>query len=187
MPSRRTKSPARERRIASPAKSTAKRPKSTPRKAFTKTPDEAPDASPGGTYNWWPIDGLGGVSKKHGLFGAVAGFVDVKLPPGYSSQEHELGWKKTRRQMMTLQFFFMGPNLVWFALACAMHSLAPYDLDAARAGWALDWPIRRLGLNFSVAFCYYGFFHVCLYWANFSKRKYSAGGITHHTRPAPPH
>ncbi|KAH8072013.1 C-4 methylsterol oxidase [Aureococcus anophagefferens] len=105
---------------------------------------------------------LGGIHEE-GLFGGVPAFVDRALAPGYSDQTKALSLKSTARDIATLRHFFLSPNLVWFAMALAMHLGCPYDVDDAAAGWARGWVLKRLALNFSVAFAYYGYWHFMLY------------------------
>ena len=105
---------------------------------------------------------LGGIHEE-GLFGGVPAFVDRALAPGYSDQTKALSLKSTAGDIATLRHFFLSPNLVWFAMALAMHLGCPYDVDDAAAGWAWGWVLKRLALNFSVAFAYYGYWHAVLY------------------------
>ncbi len=59
-------------------------------------------------------------------------------------------------QIFTLKFFFLSPNLVWFAMALTSHLLAPYDIAGAAAGLgpagASSWLAFRFVLNYSIAF-----------------------------------
>ena len=105
---------------------------------------------------------LGGIHAE-GLFGGVPDFVNRMLAPGYSDQTDSLSLKQTAKDIVTLKHFFLSPNLVWFAMALAMHVCCPYDIDAAAGGWAAAWVGKRLALNFGVAVAYYGFWHVSLY------------------------
>ena len=116
--------------------------------------------------------GLGGISSD-GIFGTLPAWVDAKLAPGYSDQTNELGFRKTLRSCLTLGFFFMSPNLTWFTIALSMHCCFPYPIEEARMGFALKWCALRLVLNYSVAFSYYAFFHVGLYWRGWGSRKYT--------------
>jgi hypothetical protein len=77
-------------------------------------------------------------------------------------------------QVFSLKFFFQSPNFVWFLMALASHLLAPYDIDGAAStnvAGAGAWVLRRLLLNGSIAFAYYGFFFFGLYVVNWGTRK----------------
>lgn len=118
----------------------------------------------------WP-DGFAGISKD-GLFKTLPGWVDASQPPGTTSQVEQLGLGKTVHLVSTLRHMFMSPNLVWFAIAAALHRFAPYDHAAAADGFAVGWLSKRFALNFAVAFAYYAFFFVGLYVFKMSGRKY---------------
>jgi sterol desaturase/sphingolipid hydroxylase (fatty acid hydroxylase superfamily) len=62
-------------------------------------------------------------------------------------------------------------------MALLMHNFMPYDIEAARGGWALDWALRRFGLNLGVSFAYYGFFFAGLYLWGWSDRKFAPGSF----------
>ena len=125
----------------------------------------------------WP-EGLGGVGRhnsKTALYKTNPGWIDTKKPPGMTSQTNELGFASAMRKVYTFEYLIWSPNLVWLTMALCMHTFMPYDLDSAREGWALDWPLRRLGLNLGVSFAYYGFFFAGLYLWGWSERKFAPG------------
>ena len=124
-----------------------------------------------------------------GIFGgSQPAWVDPKKPPGCTDQRDQLGWPKTIANIVHGRYMFYNPNMVWFTMALALHVWAPYDIEAAKAGFDLSvrgWIARRLALNFAVAFAYYGFFFVALYVAKTAERKYrpnstpTAGNMAH--------
>ena len=79
---------------------------------------------------------------------------------------------KTLETIVKLNHLFWSPNLVWLAIAVAVHVFTPYDFEAAKEGFAADWLIKRFLLNYAVAFVYYGFFFAGLYVFELSGRKY---------------
>ena len=101
---------------------------------------------------------LGGVHED-GLFGVLPAWVDGSKAPGTTSQMSELGFSATMRNIVTLRYFFLSPNLVWFSMACCMHLLFPYAIDQAME-WSEAWVLHRLALNLAVATGYYSFFYV---------------------------
>jgi hypothetical protein len=118
------------------------------------------------------IDGLAGISSK-GLFKGMPAWINADLSPGCTDQTNELGFKTTVNSIMRLQYFFMSPNLVWFCMAFTMHTFVPYPIaEAKEKGLAADWILARFMLNYGVAFAYYGFFFVSLYWAGWANRKF---------------
>ena len=130
---------------------------------------------------------LGGISAE-GLFGGVEAWVDRKKAPGFSDQTSALSAATTAKNALQLKHFYQSPNLVWFAIAFAMHVVVPYDIAAAKSGFAASWCGARLALNFAVGAAYYGFWHVMLYWtadAGGASRKYepnawpTAGNMAH--------
>ena len=131
----------------------------------------------------WP-DGLAGVSSK-GIFNALPDWVNAKLAPGATSQTKLLNLGTTIRNVLSLRHMFFSPNLVWFAIAIALHVFAPYDYEAARQGFSASWLLPRFALNYSVAFVYYAFFFAGLYIFKLSKRKFlpnsypTAGNMVH--------
>mmetsp|Transcript_9529 Transcript_9529/g.18067 ORF Transcript_9529/g.18067 Transcript_9529/m.18067 type:complete len:511 (-) Transcript_9529:134-1666(-) len=143
-----------------------------------KLPDEIEAASKSRGHSeqqagsWW-LDGFAGVSKT-GMFGFTPEWVDTKKPPGNSNQTEVLGWKKTLHDAVFLRYFFMSPNLVWFSMALFVHAFFPYDIESAK-GWQVGWVLKRLALNFSVAFPYYAFFHIGLYYKGWGQRKFRPG------------
>lgn len=66
-----------------------------------------------------------------------------------------------------------SPNAVWLSIAVSLHMFAPYDYEAAKEGFAAGWLLKRFALNYTVAFIYYGFFYVGLYWMNLASRKFA--------------
>jgi len=103
------------------------------------------------------LDGFAGISKD-GLFGTPPSWVNKSKPPGHSSLEEELGLWSLLKRTATLSYFFWSPNLACFAMTFAVYKLAPYDLNAAAQGFALNWVLKRFMTNFAVALTYYGFF-----------------------------
>lgn len=123
----------------------------------------------------WP-DGLAGISAK-GLFSAIPRWVDSSRPAGETSQTQQLGLPKTAYTVATLGHMIWSPNLVWLVIAVLLHGFAPYEMGAARTGFAVDWLLRRFVLNYFVAFSYYAFFFVGLYVQRRSKRKFRPGSF----------
>ena len=103
---------------------------------------------------------IGGIHKE-GLFGGLHRWIDSAKPPGTTSQTTELGFRSSMRQIVTLRYFFLSPNLVWFTMAVCMHLLFPYRIEAALE-WNVAWAGHRLALNFTVCYCYYALFWVGL-------------------------
>ena len=116
---------------------------------------------------------IGGIHED-GLFGVLPGWVDGTKAPGTTSQTSELGFGTTMRNIVTLRYFFLSPNLVWFGMACGMHWFYPYAIHQATT-WSAAWVAHRLAFNFTVAFAYYSFFHVGLYSHGWAARKYVPG------------
>jgi len=119
------------------------------------------------------LEGFAGISKE-GFFGKP-GWVDGDKAPGHTSQVEELGLAKSWYNFWTLRFFFYSPNLIWFAMTALMYTCFPYDIEAASKGWAWGWVAKRLAVNATLAFCYYGFFFWALYIRGFTQRKYKPG------------
>ena len=116
---------------------------------------------------------IGGIHED-GLFGVLPGWVDGTKAPGTTSQTSELGFGTTMRNIVTLRYFFLSPNLVWFGMACGMHWFYPYAIHQATT-WSAAWVAHRLAFNFTVAFAYYSFFHLGLYSHGWAARKYVPG------------
>ena len=128
------------------------------------------------------LDGVGGVGKGGALFGpgVVAPWIDQKLEPGTTDQREYLGFASTAKSVVTLQYFIWSPNLVWFAIALALHCLFPYDLQTVKtagAAPAIAWLAHRFAINYSCCFSYYGFFHWSLYMRDWGTRKYVPGSF----------
>lgn len=124
--------------------------------------------------------GLAGLGPYGALFGdsIVPEWVDKKLPAGRTDQTKTLGWTATRNEVMSLRYFFFSPNLAWFGIAMALHTFAPYDMAGAKDGSPLAvaaWLLARFKINYAVAFSYYAFFHISLYYCNMGSRKFSPG------------
>jgi len=120
----------------------------------------------------WP-DGLAGISSA-GLFRTLPAWVNKDLAPGNTDQKNVLGLESTLNSIMRLHYFFMSPNLTWFAIAVSMHIFFPYPIDEAKErGLSVDWILPRFALNYCVAFAYYAFFFVALYAAGLADRKFS--------------
>lgn len=107
---------------------------------------------------------LGGVHED-GLFGVLPAWVDGSKAPGTTSQTSELGFGATMRNIVTLRYFFLSPNLVWFSMACGMHLIFPYAIDQAME-WSEAWVLHRLAFNLAVATGYYSFFYVSQHGSN---------------------
>jgi len=105
------------------------------------------------------------------IFGSMPEWVDREKRPGHTSQQAGLG--KTAGDVATLRYFIFSPNLVWCAIAIALHAIVPYDIEAAKTGWSASWVVRRLGLNATVATAYYGFFFLSIYRFGKASRKFS--------------
>ena len=116
-----------------------------------------------------------GIDSKNGIFGgAQPAWVDPVKPAGCTDQRDQLGWPKTIANVVHGRYMFWNPNMVWFTMALALHVCAPYNIEAAKAGFNLSvdgWVLRRLALNFTVGLMYYGFFYVALYVAKASTGK----------------
>lgn len=121
----------------------------------------------------WP-DGLAGIHR-NSLFRVSAPWVDLKLPPGHSSQTQALGWRATLASIVTLKYLIMSPNLVWLVIAAVIYIVFPYDISGAGAAGsaaAVKWITARAAVNFSLCFAYTAFFRVQLYWRGRAQRKY---------------
>jgi hypothetical protein len=86
------------------------------------------------------------------------------------------GWWKS---IVTLQGFFMSPNLVWLTIAVVMYLIVPYDLDRSdghgpRDGWDVAWMAPRFVLNCSVTMLYVTYWSAC---------STSAPSMTRHNKP----
>lgn len=123
--------------------------------------------------NYLP-DGFAGI-RKSSVFKSTADWVDMKKPPGHTSQK--VSATKTISDIMTLRHFFFSPNLVWFTIALATHLIVPYDIDAAKKGWNASWMLERLAVNVAVGIAYYGYFWVALYRMKWSQRKFKPGSF----------
>ena len=130
------------------------------------------------------LAGLGGVGKGGALFGdgVVPSWVNKKLAPGSTDQREALGFAQTARDVITFKYFFYGPNLVWFAMACATHAFFPYDIEglkgtSAVSSTAAAWIGTRFVFNFTTAFAYYSFFYYGLYIAGWGARKFKQDHI----------
>ena len=141
-------------------------------KPSARTPEKQPERAVS-QKGWWP-NGLGGISSK-GVFDAPADWIDLSLPPAYTSQTNELNLRTTLLRVATGAHFFYTPNLVWFLITASMHYFCPYDLDAAARGWGAALALQRFALNLGVAAVYYGYFYTGLYWRFLSKRKFQPG------------
>jgi hypothetical protein len=119
----------------------------------------------------WP-DGLAGI-RKNGFFRVSAPWVDVKLPPGHSSQTQALGLRATLASIVTLKYLIMSPNLLWLAIASFIYIMFPYDISGSAS--PAKWIAARASVNFSLCFAYTAFFRVQLYWRERAQRKYRPG------------
>ena len=54
-------------------------------------------------------------------------------------QIDQLGLNRTIETILKLRHFIWSPNLVWFAIALALHVYAPYDFESAKKGFAVGW------------------------------------------------
>ncbi len=102
-----------------------------------------------------------------------AGWIDKRLPPGYTNQTALLSLKNTLWIVSTLQYFFWSPNLIWCLSALFVFVFFPYDIDAFKDGYPLQALLFRFGLNYCYCFAYYAYWYVTLYWFDWSERKYS--------------
>ena len=117
--------------------------------------------------------GFAGTSGKS--FFRAPGWVDTSLPPGATSQDSAYcpaphWWV----QAYSGYSLFFSPNLVWLGIALAVYAIAPYDLEAAKSGFAPGWMLWRAAVNVVVTFGYFGFWHLSLYWFGFGKRPFKA-------------
>jgi hypothetical protein len=107
------------------------------------------------------------------VFGVVPTYVDTKLAPGAS-----------RIPLATFQeWITRAPTVLWNSLnglwaltALALYFIAPYDLSpdsiAARGPVTLAFLSERLPLWMGTLMCYISFWHITLYWLNWSKRPF---------------
>lgn len=69
------------------------------------------------------------------------------------------------------------PQLLWLLITLFVYVLVPYDMEAARAGWTLDWIGPRLVVNLSVFFLYYTAISLVTYGLHVTKRKFTPNYI----------
>jgi len=120
----------------------------------------------------WP-DGFAGISS-NGFFSSPA-WVNEKLRPGETDQTSMLSLETSVKEIVSLRYMFWSPNLVWLAISLAAYIVFPYNIDAARNGFALSWLMPRLWFNLALGFGYYMIFAFPLYFLEAGKRKYAAG------------
>ena len=119
-----------------------------------------------------PGGGIGGTVNGR-LIGHAPGWVDLKRAPGTSAQP-VTSWSSWLGGVVRLKHIFFSPNLIWLSIAAAVYVLAPYDLQAAKGGFAWGWVSRRIAVNFGVFLAYYGFWSGSLYVARRGQRKFAA-------------
>eukprot|EP00039_Didymoeca_costata_P023340 m.6765 g.6765 ORF g.6765 m.6765 type:complete len:469 (-) comp3580_c0_seq1:124-1530(-) len=116
--------------------------------------------------------GIGGTVD--GSFFKAPTWVDKSLPPGRTNQGIVYGkWSSTIKSYITTSFFFLSPNLVWFAVAAATYYCFPYDIDAAKDGILKPWLLYRFCVNLFVTFSYFGFWSLSLYKWSWATRKFN--------------
>lgn len=116
------------------------------------------------------FEGFAGTTK--GSFFEAPLWVDQSKPAGHSSQEPVIAPNPNWTSLVTGQFLFWSPNLVWLLVALADYAVFPYDLEAAKSGFALSWIVPRMWVNIGIVFGYFGFWHVTLYWLHWGKRPF---------------
>lgn len=107
-------------------------------------------------------------------------WVDKSKAPGRSSLSGAHGgpvgsWRDWFRGVWNFQFFFFSPNFVWFAVACCVYVLAPYDFEAAKslAFEDLGWVRNRAIINVGVMMGYFGFWSLSMNAFWFGSRKFN--------------
>ena len=121
--------------------------------------------------------GIAGLGPNYS-FHEAADWVDLKKPPGHTSTSPRTGqqgwwysWPKIGLLGLGLPFVY-SPNLVWFAVALAIYVVFPYDMTGA-AALSPDFIAKRCTINMAVGMCWYGYWHISLYWAGWGSRKYN--------------
>eukprot|EP00756_Hemistasia_phaeocysticola_P018492 Hpha_TRINITY_DN155_c0_g1::TRINITY_DN155_c0_g1_i2::g.82301::m.82301 len=127
------------------------------------------DESAGGTL-WWLLDGLGGTVDLS--FFKAPKWVDLKLPPGHTSQAAEVLNPHWWVKYPTLSFIFYSPNLVWLIIAALSYWAFPPDFTNAKS-LSLDYVGRRVGLHVAIMNLYFGFWHTTMYVLRWGKRKFA--------------
>jgi sterol desaturase/sphingolipid hydroxylase (fatty acid hydroxylase superfamily) len=116
------------------------------------------------------FEGFAGTTK--GSFFEAPSWVDQSKPAGATSQEPAIQNNPNWGSLLTGQFLFWGPNLVWLVVALLDYFIFPYDFESAKAGFAMSWVMPRMWVNIGIVFGYFGFWHVTLYWMNWGKRPF---------------
>jgi len=101
-------------------------------------------------------------------------WVDLKKPAGATSYD-KTGYGSTSFwwvKYLTLEFFFLSPQIVWSLVTILVYILFPYDILAARE-WSFGWIFNRALVNAGTYVLFTGYWHVTLYWLGWSKRKFS--------------
>jgi sterol desaturase/sphingolipid hydroxylase (fatty acid hydroxylase superfamily) len=100
-------------------------------------------------------------------------WVDTAKPAGATSLLAWYGCAGWWKPFLTQEAFFMSPNLPWFVIALATYLLFPYDLDAARRGWAAAWVLHRVYINVGLVLLYAGGWYLPLYHLGWASRKFN--------------
>eukprot|EP00041_Stephanoeca_diplocostata_P013847 m.246154 g.246154 ORF g.246154 m.246154 type:complete len:433 (+) comp19488_c0_seq2:184-1482(+) len=118
-----------------------------------------------------------------GSFFKAPGWVDLQKAPGTTKQQ-PAAWGPLLKKLLTGQGIIFSPNLVWLLAATVDYVFFPYDLERGKV-LAAEWIINRALINFGFAFAYYGFWHVSMYKASITERKFqpsshpSVGNLLH--------
>ena len=112
--------------------------------------------------------GIAGMSG--GSFFKAPGWVDLKKPPGASTQVPP-PWSAWAKGVLKCNHVIFSPNLVWLSHAVLVWVLFPYDLEAAKT-WRVGWVAQRCAINLALVYFYFGFWHAALYILGWSKRKF---------------
>jgi sterol desaturase/sphingolipid hydroxylase (fatty acid hydroxylase superfamily) len=117
---------------------------------------------------------IAGTKNGH-FFRILPDYIDQKKKPGFSPIPVPTfgGWLWVFIQM---KHIWASPNLVWSVIALLMYFLFPYDLSpmgsAHTAPLSFAFFRERLPLWFIVVFGYNAFFHITLYFLNWSERPF---------------
>lgn len=124
------------------------------------------------------MDRLFGLERWH-AFGVSPAWVDERKAPGRTSLLRS-GYGDTQRSLLsvaTLEFFFLSPNLAWFAWTVAAYWAFPYDADLDLASRPRHWLLRRCAVNVCGTLLFSLFWSVSLYRLQLSRRKFSPDSL----------
>lgn len=123
--------------------------------------------------------GFAGLLNGH-LFGNPS-YVNPSKAPGETPVELDTRWWLP---YLTGEFIYNSPNLVWLCIAVLTYFAFPYD-RALENGCDSKFVADRCVLNIALVLCFFGFWHVTLYWLGWAKRpflpnrKYRWGKVLH--------